>query len=59
MSLAQIQKEKEYQIKMHLNTRQQLEDDHRNRLAQMKADHERKVQSDENKFQALLEQKEL
>ena len=35
---------------MHLNTRKSLEDDHTNRLATMKADHERKVQSDENKF---------
>ncbi len=50
MNLTQIQKEKEYQIKMHLNLRHQLEDEHTKKLAGMKADHERKVQSDENKF---------
>ena len=59
MQLNHIQKEKEYQIKMHLTTRKQLEDDHVQKLAAMKQDHERKVQSDENKFQTLLEQKEM
>ena len=50
MQLEHIQKEKEFQIKMHMNTRKSLEEDHTKRLGTMKFDHERKVTSDENKF---------
>ena len=50
MKLNAIQKDKEYQIKMHLNMRKQSEDDHIKRLTVMKTDHERKVKADDAKF---------
>ena len=45
-------------LRYHVEKRKEMEDLHARQLKQMRSEHERKKQADEEKFQALLEQKQ-
>ena len=53
------QSEKDYTLHDQQKKRKELDELHARRLLEMKKEHERKKFSDEEKFEALLEQKEL
>lgn len=53
------QREKEDTMRFQAEKRKEMEELHTRQLLQMKKEHERKKTSDEEKFEALLEQKEI